>query len=119
MTSNNTTYSLPWPHNEESGFHDDLQIEDEHEYSNTVRGASNGNSYESRNGSSDDYEEVCDQVKKGLVYNLASEGIFQCQNKDNSVAKQKIMQSIIYCIHKVRKYFLFSILDFTKFEHYF
>ncbi|TRY79633.1 hypothetical protein TCAL_12385 [Tigriopus californicus] len=106
------SYSLPWScaNQEDSAFH-------EPEYSNEY---SNPESYHSYNHGSEscqsspcpDYEEVDPQFlkkTKGLVYNLASEGIFQCQkNKDGTginldndpITKEKIMQSMIYCIHK-------------------
>ena len=107
----------------ESGYNPSSSTE-EPEYSNT-------------SGSSDscpDYEEVTDQERttfrqmlqhhqqqqqqqqqrpKGLVYNLASEGIFHCQRaqthggdmhldgSSDLITKEKIMNSLIYCIHKV------------------
>ena len=125
MLSNNTTYSLPWSPAtsssaaEESGFHD------EPEYSNTI---STKNHRRSNNSCPDDegsdnnsnfgdhspcpdYEEVHEPVvrvsaaaRKGLVYNLASENVFPCspENDKDTITKEKIMQSMIYCIHKVR-----------------
>lgn len=40
----------------------------------------------------------------GLVYNLASEGIFRGKDlspESDPVTKEKIMRSLVYCIHKV------------------
>lgn len=61
-----------------------------------------------------DYEEVRERssgrlAMKGLVYNLASEGIFKAEGASEEVSfgrsdprtKEKIMSSEIYCIHKV------------------
>lgn len=112
-----------------------------HEYSNPESSYESGYNpstepeYSNTSGSSDscpDYEEVTEQQHqklfrfppqqqqlqerppsgKGLVYNLASEGIFSCQraqthggdlhlDSSDPVTKEKIMNSLIYCIHKV------------------
>ena len=89
---------------------------------------SHNNNKNNLNGSSDsclsspcpDYEEVDPQTQeplvtstmtsraqrtKGLVYNLASEGIFSQRDgfdlDSDPITKEKIMHSLIFCIHKV------------------
>ena len=93
------------------------------------------------NGSSDsclsspcpDYEEVDPQTQeplvtstmtsraqrtKGLVYNLASEGIFSQRDgfdlDSDPITKEKIMHSLIFCIHKVRTRIMKRVFFITK-----
>ncbi len=67
------------------------------------------------NKDSPDYEEVsnnpCSPRKGCLVYNLASEGIFARREEaleeldgGDPITREKIMQSLVYCIHKVSKF---------------
>ena len=128
-----TNYSLPWSSQEDSAFHEEPDYANSSasqpqnlprvlpHYSPTVNSSyllRSRNSHEDGSCHSSpcpDYEEVENNMTKnmealqlkGLVYNLASEGIFHCKKEegktlgDDPVTKEKIMKSLIYCIHKV------------------
>lgn len=132
-----TTTSSPKSTATNTRSNNDSAFQDEHEYSNPggagheysnpessyesgYNPSSTEPEYSNTSGASSDscpdYEEVTDDGRriKGLVYNLASEGIFHSPqsrggggggdlhlDSSDPVTKEKIMSSLIYCIHKV------------------
>lgn len=115
-------YSIAWSSNNNSNHQEDSAFHEEPTYTNesyeSLRQSNKSfrNSEESYSSPCPEYEDVdtaalMAQKAKGLVYNLASEGIFQYKRPEGNTnslnldadpkAKDKIMKSIIYCIHKV------------------